>query len=182
MVPQDCWKKLDWWFCCLEDVYHQQRHTARASPSLALWKSMGRLDGTQCKHCWCYSGTSGAEPLLGSALPDLCVFNPQNYENNILKDIMVLMSFFWPDPLNSPNMSQLWVNFQWSVPAQSDTANHKAEREMLRLPKGASSSVQTTYMFCFVNSWKELEKDGKFHQKWKKTTEVFVCGLSVFKN
>lgn len=142
-------------------MYHQQRHTARASPSLALWKPMGGLVGLSPN----VAGVTLAGQ--GSALPDLGSFKPGNYENNILQDIMVLMSFFWPDPLNSPNKSQWWVNFQWSVPAQSDTADHKAEREMLRQPNGASSSVQTTYMFCFVLLFLERIRKG-----WQISPEV----------
>lgn len=107
-------KKLDGWFRCLEDVYHQQRHTARA------WKAHGEpwWDSVQTLLVLLWQ----VRALLGLFL-SLGII-----KSNILQGIVVLLSFFWPDPLNSPNKSQRWVSFQWSVPAQSDTADHKAER------------------------------------------------------
>lgn len=60
---------------------------------------------------------------------DLGNFESGNYEKKLLQDFMMLMSFFWPDPLDNPSKSWWWVNLLLSVPAQSDTRDRKAERQ-----------------------------------------------------
>lgn len=88
-------------------------------------------------------------------------FKLGSYEKKLLQDIMTLMSFFWPDPLDNPSKSEWWVSFLLSMLTQSNSVDHKTETQTWIQPNGACSSAWTTCMFCFIllileKNWKRM--------------------------